>query len=371
MQIPIRRISLYDINKNREEVKAITARLKEIARRLKDLKGCAIEYLEGMLTKFPAEELKRHTQIASFSAVDVKAVSKRDIALRYDEKSGYLGTSVSTGTEILRVTDYDRIFFMRKSGMYMVCDVPEKLFVDSGMWYCGYSDKESLSKVLFTIIYRDPKTKYCYIKKCRIEGYIMNRDYFIVPEGMEVLHVDTKAKFAVKLNYVRTSRTKIFDETFKTSDYEEKGLKAQGVRLSSKEVESIEIIAPKKSVQAELDLAEPPTKPAPKPAATKSASAKTVSSKPVSSKSAAPAKEPSSKPVLTTPKPATATKTTIAKPAPTTPKTATAKPAPTTTNTETAKPAPTAKPTTPPTPKKGTMPDMGSALESVKINKKK
>ena len=39
LSIPIRRISLYDINKNREEVKAINARLKEIARRLKNLKA--------------------------------------------------------------------------------------------------------------------------------------------------------------------------------------------------------------------------------------------------------------------------------------------------------------------------------------------
>ena len=134
LAIPIRRISLYDINKNREEVKAIQARLKEIARRLKNLKGCAVEYLEGMLAKFTDKSFNRHTKISKFSAVDVKAVSKRDTPLRYDSKSGYLGTAVSTGTEVLRVTPYDRIFFMRKSGIFMVCDVPEKLFVDTGMW---------------------------------------------------------------------------------------------------------------------------------------------------------------------------------------------------------------------------------------------
>ena len=113
LAIPIRRISLYDINKNREEVKAINARLKEIARRLKNLKACAVEYLEGMLTKFADKSFSRHTKIAKFSAVDVKTVSKRDTPLRYDNKTGYLGTSVSTGTEVLRVTPYDRIFFMR------------------------------------------------------------------------------------------------------------------------------------------------------------------------------------------------------------------------------------------------------------------
>lgn len=241
LKIPIRRISLYDINKNRAEVQLINARLKEIAKLLKNLKAYAISFLDSVLAKLPADEIKRKTHITKFSAVDVKAVVQRDTPLRYDSKSGYLGTSVSTGIEVLRVTPFDRIFFMRKTGMYMVCDVPEKLFVDSGMWYCGYSEKESLTKVLFTVIYRDPKTQYAYIKRCRVEGYIMNRDYFIVPEGMEVLHVDIREKFSFTLNFTPKPRLKITSQSFKSNDYEEKGLKTLGVRLIAREVSSIDI----------------------------------------------------------------------------------------------------------------------------------
>ena len=283
LSIPIRRISLYDINKNREEVKAINARLKEIARRLKNLTACAVEYLEGMLTKFTDKSFSRHTKIAKFSAVDVKAVSKRDTPLRYDSKTGYLGTAVSTGTEVLRVTPYDRIFFMRKSGIFMVCDVPEKLFVDTGMWYCGYSEKESLSKVLFTVIYRDPKTQYAFIKRCRVEGYIMNRDYLIVPEGMEVLHVDTRNKFSFTLNFVQKPRLKITEQSFKAQDYEEKGLKTLGVRLVAREVESITVAegsskssSEKKSVEkTTAETSETPDK----PVVTKKQSEKSVEKK--------------------------------------------------------------------------------------------
>ena len=248
LKIPIRRISLFDINKNRDQVKAINARLKEIARRLKNLKACAVEYLEGMLGKFRPEEFIRHTQIASFSAVDAKEVAKRDTPLRYDDK-GYLGTSVWGGTEICRVTPYDRIFIMRRSGIYTVCDVPDKLFVDAGMWYCNYADKEIITKVLFTVIYRDPKTKFCYIKRCRIPSWIMNRDYLIAPDGMEVLHVDTRENFEFTLHYVKKARQKVKEETFVSSDYEEKGHKTQGVRLSAYETESIKV-----QPAGELDL---------------------------------------------------------------------------------------------------------------------
>ncbi len=255
LKIPIRRISLFDINKNRDQVTAINARLKEIAKRLKNLKACAIEYLEGMveqLEKFTKLDekndtrfidpklLTRQTAVTTFSAVDVKTVVKRDIPLRYDDK-GYLGIKVSGGREIIKVTPYDRILIVRKTGIWGVCDVSDKLFVDQGMYYCNYAEKEIINKVLFTVIYRDPKSNQCYIKRCRIAGWIMNRDYNFAPDGMEVLHVDTREKFKFTLNYVKKPRIKVASQEFKAQAYEEKGLKAGGVRIDTKEVESITV----------------------------------------------------------------------------------------------------------------------------------
>ena len=240
LKIPIRRISLFDINKNKDQVKAINARIKEISRRLKHLTDCAIEYLDGMLGKFSGEELARHTQIDKFTAVEVKKIVKRETPLRYDEK-GYLGTSVSGGTEILKVTPYDRILFIRRSGIFTVCDVPDRLFVDAGMWYCNYAEKELINKVLFTVIYRDSKTKYPYIKRCRIAGWIMNRDYMLAPDGTEVLHIDTRESFKFTLNYEKKPRVKITSEDFSAADWEERGLKAGGLRLSAHETASVTV----------------------------------------------------------------------------------------------------------------------------------
>ncbi|WP_298740362.1 DNA topoisomerase IV subunit A [uncultured Treponema sp.] len=243
LQIPIRRISLYDINKNREEVAAINARLKEIAGLLKNLVGCAIDYLGSMLEKFKKfspQMLRRKTTVTSFSAVDVKSVAKSDQSLRYDEK-GYLGINVSGGQEIKKVSPYDRILVMRKTGMYSVCDVPQKMFVDKGMWFCEIAEKEIISKVLFTVIFRDPKTKYCFIKRTRIPSWILNRDYFIAPDGMEVLHVDAREKFTFTLYYEKKPRVKVLEESFKAQSFEEKGLKTLGIRLCTKEVESVKV----------------------------------------------------------------------------------------------------------------------------------
>ena len=242
LKIPIRRISLYDMNKNKQEVQAINDRIKEINRLLKHLVDYAISWLDGIEAKLAESVTGRRTKITNINTVDIKAVSKRDKPLRYDEKSGNLGTEVSGGEEVLKVTSFDKVLYVRKSGIYSVSECPKKIFVGPEMRYCGLADKESLSKVLFTILYRDPATQYVYVKRCKIAGYIMNRDYFFAPDGMEVLHVDTRKTFEFKLNYVPKGRIKKLTETFKAGSYEEKSLKAKGVRVAPKEVKDIVII---------------------------------------------------------------------------------------------------------------------------------
>jgi len=239
--IPIRRISLYDMSKNRAEVKAINDRIKEINKLLKHLVEYAISWLEGIEGKLNTSQTKRRTKITNINAVDVKSVVKRDKPVRYDEKTGYLGTDVNGGEEKLRITPYDKILYVRKSGIYSVSEGPKKIFVGPGLWYVGFADKESLSKVLFTIIYREPETQLIYIKRCKIPAYIMNRDYFFAPEGMEVLHIDTRKTFTFQLNYVKKPKLKVLTEKFKAQDFEEKSLKAKGVRVSTKEVQTVDI----------------------------------------------------------------------------------------------------------------------------------
>lgn len=247
LKIPIRRISLYDINKNRKEVQAINARIREINKLLKHIVEYAISYLDGVEAKLDPAAFKRMSTLTNIKTVDVKTVVKRDTPLKYNEKDGYLGTQVSGGVELMRITPFDRILYVRKSGIYSVTEAPDKVFVGPELRYCGFADKDSLSKILFTIIYRDPETQYVYVKRCKIAAYIMNRDYFFAPDGMEVLHVDTRKNFTFELNYVKKPKMKVFTEKFKAQDYLEKGLKALGVRVTAKEVESITVEAQKKS----------------------------------------------------------------------------------------------------------------------------
>jgi topoisomerase-4 subunit A len=237
LKIPIRRISLYDINKAKEEMDLIKARLAQVRKHLANLVDYAVAFLDGVAKKLE-KDWPRKTELSSFRQVDVKEAARRDIPLRYDDATGYLGTSVSGGETLMHVSSYDKVIAIRRTGIYTAMTVPEKLFVDKGMLYCGSAEKDTLSKVLFTVVYRDGEHGYPHIKRCRIEQYISNRDYFLVPDGAQVLLFSTEESFDFTVAYEPKARMKVKEEAFNAGDFEEKGLKAQGVRLAAKPVVS-------------------------------------------------------------------------------------------------------------------------------------
>jgi topoisomerase-4 subunit A len=67
----------------------------------------------------------------------------------------------------------------------------------------------------------------------------MNKEYSLVPEGAEVLHVDTRDKFSFTVRYAPKPRLKVLSEVFKAQDYPVRGLKAGGLKLSGKEATGV------------------------------------------------------------------------------------------------------------------------------------
>ncbi len=236
LKIPIRRISLYDINKAQKEMDEIKKRLREIKKLLANLVDYAISYLEKIITKHQ-DTYPRRTEIISFDKVDVREAAQRNLKLKYDKTTGYLGYEVN-GNVLFDVSLYDRILVMRKTGIYSVIDVPERFFVDKGMWYCGFMDEKTTANTVFTLVFKNNKTGFPYIKRCKIEKFILNKGYSIVPENCTVLKLTTDTDCIVSVDYKPKPRLKVLHETFVADNYLIKGVKAGGVRLANKEIKS-------------------------------------------------------------------------------------------------------------------------------------
>ena len=238
LKIPIRRISLYDINKAKKEMEEIEAALAVVQKHLADLTGYAIGFVEGLKEKY-GQLYPRKTKITSFSRVDVREVAQRDLKLRYDADTGYLGYGVTNGDQLMDVSGYDRLLVIRSNGTFSVISPPEKMFVDKGMLYCDIVEKESMANIIFTAVYQTPDKKNVYLKRFVVEKFILDKSYSFLPEGCKLLFFTHKDAGTVTLGYKPLPRMRVLEESFEIGQYLVKGFKAAGVRISNKPLKNI------------------------------------------------------------------------------------------------------------------------------------
>ena len=231
LRIPIRRISLYDINKAHEEMVEIRKRLRQVRKHLKTLKDYAISYLEGLLKKH-GKQFPRKTEIVSMKQVDVRDAAQRNLVLKYDSSRGYLGYDISGATQF-EVSPYDRVLVIKKTGTWSVQDAPDRLFVDKGMLFCGFVDPERI----YTLLYRDEKGNPC-LKRFQIDKFILKKGYDLVPAGCKPIKLTTERNMSVVVDYKPKPRVRVVQEKFDCEEFLLKGNRAKGVRLANREVKS-------------------------------------------------------------------------------------------------------------------------------------
>lgn len=244
LKIPIRRISLYDMNKLRKEIQEIKTRLKEIKEHLGNLTAYAIGWLDGILAK-TAGRFDRHTQIASFDRVALKQVALRDKKLRYDPNTGHLGYSLNTGSVVAEVSELDKVLIIDKHAVLTVIKVPQRLFVGKELMYVGLADKDVLAATVFSLVYRKNEEKQAYLKRFVIEGWILDKKYPLVPEKCTPMALTTRQDLYVKLDFRQRSLIASKKELLSLSDFLIKNPTALGKRLSDKEVIGVRFVTEK------------------------------------------------------------------------------------------------------------------------------
>ena len=173
LEIRIRRISAYDIEKHKEELAAVETELEATRKKLKQLTKTVIAWLEALLEKY-GEQYKRRTKVTSIEEVDKKAVASANIKLGYDEETGFYGSEVR-GTEFgLQVTEYDRILAVSSDGTYRIMAPPKKVLLPRKLLYVGVFDPEKGKD--FTLVYRDAD-RNAFGKRVHIESFIHDKEY--------------------------------------------------------------------------------------------------------------------------------------------------------------------------------------------------
>ena len=246
LKIPIRRISLFDIEKNKAEISEINGEIQTIEYNLAHIKKYAINCLSELEDMLDRDAYRRKTEISSFQTLNVRQVAVRNMDIRYDQETGYLGTNVKTGESLLKVSPFDKVFYMKPNGEYRVVAVQDKVFIGTeGIFYINYGDKELISKEIFTVIYRDRiRDKNVYqIKRFRISAFTTDKMYSVVSgEKAKVKKMSLWPSAIISMKFKPGYGYKIMEDTARFADFPiYKSPAAAGQKLTGKELQSLSI----------------------------------------------------------------------------------------------------------------------------------
>jgi topoisomerase-4 subunit A len=233
LQVRIRRISLFDINKHREEMDQVKAGLADTQKNLKSLVKYAIGHLEALLEKYGPLYPRLTTKSARHEEVDVKAVAFKAFKVSYDRETGYVGYKVNGEEFKVECTKFDKILLVFKDGTYKVSELPEKMFVGQELFFCGLPEREKI----FTCAYTDRNASY--LKRFMFGGTILNKAYSCIPEKSRILFFAPETPKQLYVRYKPAPHQKISQQTCDPNEIEVKSAKTRGRQLSIKDISSV------------------------------------------------------------------------------------------------------------------------------------
>ena len=274
LSIPIRRISLYDMAKNRREIEGILKEMADVRKDLANLKATAIRYLKNLIRKYqytermvpveepdaaakaapakggkPAkprkpkmrkavvEQFPRLTEITTFGAIDVRKVATADLTVNYDPEKKYLGTAVRSGDVLFKCSSIDKILLLFRDGTYRVRAAKdlEREFADETFLTAFVFDRNRQ----YTVVYTTREYGFSYLKRFSFGGVIQDRDYPLLHEPGEIRLFEEGTPDILYVKYKAQKGQRVRQQTFRPADIAVKGVKARGNQITAKPIERI------------------------------------------------------------------------------------------------------------------------------------
>lgn len=252
LKIPIRRISQFDIDKNREEIAAIEKEEAEVRDNLLHLRAFVVKYLKGLIRQY-GKKYPRMTQIAAgaFKEVDVRAITASELTIRYDKENHFVGSGLKGGDELFKCSSLDKLVFVWKDGRYKMTPPSDKIFVDKDLLEVFLFNPEKDRARAFVCVYEEPLYGFAYIKRFTFGGMINNKEYRLAPEKSKVLFFDEGCPEKLYVKFRPAKNQKIHQMLFQPLEpvdkgagekkplVEIRGATARGIQLTTKPIARI------------------------------------------------------------------------------------------------------------------------------------
>jgi topoisomerase-4 subunit A len=247
LEIRIKRISRYDIENQKKEIKEIEQKIKEVEKSLKDMVSFTIGYLDGLLKRY-GHLFPRRTELLAFKEVQARNVALSNLTVGYNLDSGFFGYQVKTDCDVsFACSEYDRILLIFKDGRYKVIHVTDKIFVGPDLIWVD----KMRSNLIFNLIYRDGGKGASYVKRFYAPKFILGKEYHFFPahKNSFVQFIKIGEEIRVRVTFAPLKRAKNNSQRLYFDDFIIKGASALGKRISTRVVRQVNELIGKASEQ--------------------------------------------------------------------------------------------------------------------------
>ncbi len=187
-EIRIKRISRFDLDKFKENIKALEGKIELVKYNLEHLIPYAIDYYVNIQKKY-GKGKERRTELRIFDTIDASKVAVANEKFYVNWEEGFVGTSLKKDEYLFDCSDIDDIITFQKDGTMKVVKVEAKTFIGKNIEHVAIWKKND-KRTVYNMIYREGKDGPYYMKRFSVTGVTRNTDYKLASDkkGSEMLY---------------------------------------------------------------------------------------------------------------------------------------------------------------------------------------
>ncbi|ASQ28872.1 DNA topoisomerase IV [Borrelia miyamotoi] len=232
LKIPIRKISMFDIDKNNKDIRTLNKELKNVESNINSIKGYAINFIDKLLAKYSKIYLRK-TEISLIKSKNVREIATKNMKVYLNLNTGFVGTSLIIDGEFIgNASHYDKLLIFRKNS-YVLKNIEDKTFIDKNNLDALVYDINNSKEQVFSVIYLNKVDNFYYLKRFKIDKFVTDKVYKFLNDEDEFVD------FALNPEFVEFSTSKDIVKVINVNDFMVKSRISVGRRISSSSIKKI------------------------------------------------------------------------------------------------------------------------------------
>lgn len=175
LEIRMKRIIRYSVDKAEAHIKDIEKELKQVSHNIDKIIPYTIKYYNTIKKKY-AQGRERKTEIRNFDTIEATKVVVANEKLYANFKEGFVGTALKKEEFVCNCSALDEIIVFLKDGKYLITKVSEKAFIGKNILHIAVF-KRNDERTIYNVVYRDGKSGNAMVKRFPVTSITRDKEY--------------------------------------------------------------------------------------------------------------------------------------------------------------------------------------------------